>query len=259
MPQTMISFSGNVEQRPDNPVEVGEGCLRASMQPVAARGDHQGPQINTEIEPASDFEILVEGEDHADRRAEELVVAHPCALCALEIALGNTEQAIHVPADFAAAAEKGFAPINGIIIPFALIGLEAVARDRVENCFFQPVLDVAGNDTNTPGLGVAAAGAAGRELEQCLDGRTVHRRRQERPHGLAGADGLIDRRRIGRCFRHRTNSAPSCFPGSRRGTTASRRRSPAALLRRLRSRPGPDASHSRGRRSKARARPSARP
>src|SRR6202012_626812 len=81
---------GNVEQRADNLVEVCEGGLRASVQPVAARGDHQAAQINTEIEPASDFEVLVEGKDHADRRAKELVVAHPRALCALEIALGNT-------------------------------------------------------------------------------------------------------------------------------------------------------------------------
>src|SRR5665213_1764672 len=44
---------GNAEQRPDDRMKIGEGGLRASIEPVPPRRDHDRPDHDTEIEPAS--------------------------------------------------------------------------------------------------------------------------------------------------------------------------------------------------------------
>jgi hypothetical protein len=72
---------------PDHGVEIGEGRLRAGVEAAAARGDREAADEDAEVEPAGDLEILVEGEDHADGGAKELVVAAALFFRALEVAL----------------------------------------------------------------------------------------------------------------------------------------------------------------------------
>src|ERR1700730_9107754 len=99
-------------------MEIGERRLRTGIKAVTARRDHDRADHDAEIEPASDLEVLVQREDHPDRGAKELVVAEPRLLSAFVVALANAEQAIHVPADLAAAAQKRFAPLHRIVVPF---------------------------------------------------------------------------------------------------------------------------------------------
>jgi hypothetical protein len=112
-------------------------------------------------------------------------------LGALEIALGDTEQIVHVPADLAPPSEEGFAPADRIVVPLALVRSEAVAGDRIEYALRQPRLGVTGNHPDAPGLNVATAGASAREPKQFLDRGPPDRLGKERADGLARADGFV--------------------------------------------------------------------
>ena len=160
---------GNIEKRSDDAVKIGKRRLGTGMETLAPRGDHDRSQEDAKIEPASDFEILIQREDHADGCAEELVVPHPGLLGALEVALGDAKQAVHAPADLAPPSKEWLAPADGIVIPFALVRLKAVAGDRIEYRLRQTRLGVARNHPDAPGLDVAAAGASAGEPQQFLD------------------------------------------------------------------------------------------
>src|SRR5690242_20252422 len=136
---------GNAEKRPDHAVKIGKRRLSTGVETTAPCGDHDRSQENAEIEPASDFEVLIQREDHADRCAEEFVVAHPGLLGALEITLGDAKQAVHVPADLAPPSEERLAPADGIVIPFALVRFKTVASDRIVYGLCQASLGVARN------------------------------------------------------------------------------------------------------------------
>jgi hypothetical protein len=92
----------------------------------------------------------------------------------------------------ATASGERLAPIDRVVVPLALIGLEPFARDRVADRVFQTRLDVTGDHSDSPGLDVAAAGAARGELEQIFDSRAINCRWQEGPDGAACPDRLVD-------------------------------------------------------------------
>src|SRR6266567_820942 len=110
-------------------MEIGECRLRASVNSMPARRDRDRSDQDSEIQPASDLKILVQREYYPDGSAEELVIAQPRLMRALVIAFAYAEKAVHIPADLAAAAQKWFAPMHGIVIPFAPIPIETVTCD----------------------------------------------------------------------------------------------------------------------------------
>src|SRR5450755_4140209 len=85
----------------DDPVERRERRLRAGVEALAARRDHDALQEHAEIEPAALAHDAVDREHQADRRPEELVVAPMLRVHALLVGLGEAEQAVQIPADLA--------------------------------------------------------------------------------------------------------------------------------------------------------------
>src|ERR1700694_1499958 len=106
---------------------------------------------------------------------------------ALVVAFADAEQAIHVPADLAAAAEERFAPLHRIVIPFALVFVEPVTCDGIKDSPGEIFLHVAGDHPDLPGLDIAAAGAAAGDGEKFLYRGALERRRQKTAHPFPGA------------------------------------------------------------------------
>src|SRR6185369_7467595 len=69
----------------DHRVDVGESGLGTRVEAAAARRDGERADVNAQVQPAPDLEILVEGEDETDGRAEEFVIAAMLALGTLEV------------------------------------------------------------------------------------------------------------------------------------------------------------------------------
>src|SRR3546814_11051739 len=105
------------------------------MQAVAARRHHDVLQEHAVVEPAPQLKPPVDGEDQADRRVEEDVVAAALLLHALLFALLDAEQAVKAPADGAAPAEIGLEELVRIIFPLAILGAGA--------CFVFPQVSLA--------------------------------------------------------------------------------------------------------------------
>src|SRR3546814_14857288 len=104
------------------------------MQAVAARRHHDVLQEHAVVEPAPQLKPPVDGEDQADRRVEEDVIAAALLLHALLFALLDAEQAVKAPADGAAPAEIGLEELIRIIFPLTLFGPGAglvVPQDRL--------------------------------------------------------------------------------------------------------------------------------
>src|SRR3546814_18509156 len=95
------------------------------MQAVAARRHHDVLQEHAVVEPAPQLKPPVDGEDQADRRVEEDVIAAALLLHALLFALLDAEQAVKAPADGAAPAEIGLEELIRIIFPLTLFGAGA--------------------------------------------------------------------------------------------------------------------------------------
>src|SRR5262245_59745450 len=77
----------DAELLPQDRRHVGERGLGTGVEAAAARSDHQRTEENAEVEPAPDLEILVQREDEAHGRVEEVVVAAVLTRRALEVAL----------------------------------------------------------------------------------------------------------------------------------------------------------------------------
>src|SRR3546814_8480715 len=126
------------------------------MQAVAARRNHDVLQEQAVVEPAPQLKPPVDGEDQADRRVEEDVIAAALLLHALLFALLDAEQAVKAPADGAAPAEIGLEELIRIIFPLTLFGAGAgfvVPQDRLE----ARILLRSGDDIDAPGMHVGAA------------------------------------------------------------------------------------------------------
>ena len=107
---------GPCEQRPDQGMEVGERCLRASIEPPSGCGDEQTSDKNPKIKPTADLDVLIQRKDHADRCPDEIVVPTTLALRALEVTFADPKQAVKIPANLATTTKKGFAPVERVIV-----------------------------------------------------------------------------------------------------------------------------------------------
>jgi hypothetical protein len=135
--------------------------------------------MDAEVEPAADLEILVEREDQAYWGAEELVVAAALLLGAFEVALGDAEQAVEVPADLAPAREEGLAPLDRVVVPFALVDRLAVAIEGRKDGGAQPVATPPTTRTSRAGCSIRSA-AGGRASSSSTLARGTGVGRKER-------------------------------------------------------------------------------
>src|SRR5258708_34404211 len=60
----------NVELRADDRMKIGKAGLWAGMKPAPPRGNHDGADEDAEIEPAADFEVFIQRENHSGGCAE---------------------------------------------------------------------------------------------------------------------------------------------------------------------------------------------
>lgn len=95
-------------------------CAQVSSR-TSACGDGQTSDKNPHIKPTADLEVLFQRKDHANRCPEEIVVTTTLALRALEVIFADAKHAVKIPADLATATMKGFAPVERVIAPLALV------------------------------------------------------------------------------------------------------------------------------------------
>src|SRR5882724_5860964 len=89
----------------DERMELGDRGLRAGVQAEAARRHHDALQEHAVVEPRAELEAAIDGEHHADRGAEELVVGGAVGAALLALAAGDAEGAVESPAAGALACE----------------------------------------------------------------------------------------------------------------------------------------------------------
>src|SRR3546814_18649635 len=92
------------------------------MQAVAARRHHDVLQEHAVVEPAPQLKPPVDGEDQADRRVEEDVIAAALLLHALLFALLAADQAVQATAAGAAPAGLGLADLLRKMFPPTFLG-----------------------------------------------------------------------------------------------------------------------------------------
>jgi hypothetical protein len=189
--------------------EVGEGRLRAGVQPQAPRGDHDVLQEHAVVEPTADLQPSVDGEDHADGGVEEAEVAGVLALHLVGVAAADAEQGVEAPAHLAPTREIGFEECLGVVAVVAFFLLSG--EERSFHFIAEPQQPVAGQHVGTPGLHVGAAGRAGGDVEQMLHRRARYRRGQECPQRSPRGDCCIHRRTF---VRHIQGPHSSPFNGT---------------------------------------------
>src|ERR1700730_8895974 len=87
--------------------KFGDRGLRAGVQAETPRRDHDALEKAAIVHPTADLEPPIDGENHAERRAEEIVVGGALLLHALLLAPLDAERAIKAPTARAAASEIG--------------------------------------------------------------------------------------------------------------------------------------------------------
>ncbi|MNP34343.1 hypothetical protein D3C76_1276240 [compost metagenome] len=107
-----------------------------------------------------------------------------------EVLAVDAQRLVEAEADLPAARQIGLVPLVRVIavLRFARVAGLGMLEDRRA----QGLLLLAGDHMHLPRLDVVAAGRAGRELQQLLDGVSRHRPRMEAADGLAGTDGGVD-------------------------------------------------------------------
>ena len=93
---------------------VNAACGQVSR-PRAARSDHDVLQEHAVVEPAALPHDAVDGEDQADRRIEEDVVAAVLRVHARLVGLVDAEQAVQVPADLAPPVDVRATPLGRVV------------------------------------------------------------------------------------------------------------------------------------------------
>ena len=174
-------------------MELRERRLRAGVQPVAACRHHHALQEHAVVEPAALPHDAVDGEDQADRRVEEAVVALVLFMHALLVSFADAQQRVQVPAHLAPAVDIRRHPLGGVV--GVLLGVAGTLGGVIEggaHAVAQALAGVAHQHVHPPGLGVGARGRPGSHLQDVLDLITRHRRGQERADRPPGGDGGLD-------------------------------------------------------------------
>ena len=110
----------------DEAMKLEECGLRAGVHPVATRADHDVLEEHAVVEPAALPQHAVDREDQADRRTEERIVAPMLRMHAGLVGLVDPEQAVQVPAHFAAPIDVGGTPLGGVVGVF--LGVQCALR-----------------------------------------------------------------------------------------------------------------------------------
>src|SRR5262249_57949834 len=103
-------------------LEAAERRLRAGMQALLARQQHELAEEDAAVDPLAGAHATLDTQDHADRRIEEIEIAAKLFLHASRVAARYVEQRVELLADQLAAGiikwreflrgEVGFAPLG---------------------------------------------------------------------------------------------------------------------------------------------------
>ena len=109
------SAVGDVEQVPDNVGVLGEGGLRAGLEPVAAGCEHHVLDEHADVHPRAFLKGGVDEKEQHHRRAEAVVVFHPLRLSRLDVVAIDAERGVERMAAGTFAGDVRFLDFRGVI------------------------------------------------------------------------------------------------------------------------------------------------
>ena len=111
-----FSAVGDVEQVPDNVGVLGEGGLRAGLEPVAAGCEHHVLDEHAHVHPRAFLEDGVDEKEHHHRRAEAVVVFHPLRLSRLDVVAFDAQRGVERMTAGAFPGDVRLLDLRGVIL-----------------------------------------------------------------------------------------------------------------------------------------------
>ena len=154
----------DVQMPIDRPRGHNPACLRAGMQSLGTRCQHDGLYIKTHVKPAAFGKIALNRHKNANRCIKQQIIACRLLHGCVAVAFFDTQQAVEAPPHRASAVTMRISPDIGIIIMFGIaVGLAALEH-RI-GFGGDGITHWPGGHMDMPWLGVGAAWCALRHIE----------------------------------------------------------------------------------------------
>ena len=185
-----FSAVGDVEQVPDNVGVLGEGGLRAGLEPVAAGCEHHVLDEHAHVHPRAFLEDGVDEKEQHHRRAEAVVVFHPLRLSRLDVVALDAQRGVERMAAGAFSGDVRLLDLRGVILVVGG-GLFAV-RPPLGQGAADLLLCFTGEYRHMPRLAVDPGRRPPGAVEDFVDEFIRNRFVEECPDGFAVSDCFGD-------------------------------------------------------------------